>query len=195
MISAIIMASGFSKRMGRDKLLLEIDGLPMIERVIQKVKNSNVQEIILVYRKELVKNIGEKYEIYTVYNPYAQLGQSEAMKIGIKNTNLNSKGYMFVVGDQPFISSNAINTLINEFIKNKEIVVPTYDEKRGSPVIFSSHYRDSLLMINGDIGGREVIDKNIDKVKFIEMDKSFFGEDIDTLQDYKRLTGMELINK
>ncbi len=65
MITGIILASGFSKRMNRDKLLMEIDGVPMVERVIQRAVESRLDEVILVYRVDEVKRIGKKYGIQT----------------------------------------------------------------------------------------------------------------------------------
>ena len=75
MITGIIMASGFSNRMGKDKLLIEINGKKIIEWVIIALKDSNLDEIILVYRTEEIKKIGESYGIKTVLNPNAHLGQ------------------------------------------------------------------------------------------------------------------------
>ena len=60
MITGIILASGFSKRMNRDKLLMEIDGVPMVERVIERAVESRLDEVILVYRVDEVKRIGKK---------------------------------------------------------------------------------------------------------------------------------------
>ena len=124
MITGIIQASGFSRRMKRDKLLMKIEGIPMVERVIQSGKESLLDEIILIYRTEEVKKIGERYKIKTFYNPNAYLGQSEGVKLGVEKSQ-NSEAYMFLMGDQPFITSSLINKLIEEYKKTgAEIVVP-----------------------------------------------------------------------
>ena len=79
MITGIILASGFSRRMKKDKLLLEVGGMPLVERVIKACWESNLDEIILVYRREEVANIGKKYNVKTIYNANAHLGQSEGL--------------------------------------------------------------------------------------------------------------------
>ena len=63
MITGIILASGFSRRMKADKLLIDIEGSALIERVIKACVDSRLDDIILIYRSEEVKKIGEKYNI------------------------------------------------------------------------------------------------------------------------------------
>jgi molybdenum cofactor cytidylyltransferase len=187
MITGIIMASGFSKRMGKNKLLLEVEGIKVLERVIKACKGSLLDDIILVYRLNEVKNIAQKYNIRTVYNPNAHMGQSASVILGVNNT-YDTDGFMFFVADQPYLCSEIIDNLINEFNKDKnKIVVPYYNLKFGMPIIFPIKFRNDLLQVNGDKGGREIIANNTDLVKTIHFDNEKLGVDIDTLDDYLSL--------
>lgn len=187
MITGIILASGFSKRMGRDKLLIEIDGEKIIERVIKACYKSKLDEIILIYRTEDIKEIGRKYSIKAIYNENAHLGQSEGLKLGVK-ASMNAESYMFLVGDQPFLTSEIINKLIEEYNQtNSSIILPYYNGHRGMPMIISSIYRDELLNIVGDIGGRDIIKKNPSKIKKVHIEEEKMGIDIDTIDDLKRI--------
>lgn len=186
MITGIIMASGFSKRMGKDKLLMEIDGVKMLERVIRSCTQSILDRVILVYRKEEVRRIGEKYDIQTIYNPNAHLGQSESMKLGIR-ASLDSQAYMFLVGDQPFINSKLINRLIEEYKKGEySIIIPCYNGRNGTPTIFSSRHRDELLKVEGDKGGRDIIKANTASVKKVYIEDERIGFDLDVLEDFTK---------
>jgi molybdenum cofactor cytidylyltransferase len=185
MITGIILASGFSRRMKEDKLLMEINGMKMVERVIRSCKKSSLDRIILIYRKEKVKNIGSRYGVKTLYNPNAHLGQSEGLKLGVKETK-NSQAYMFLVGDQPFITSRLIDELINEYKKGlASIIVPYYNGKNGTPTIFSSIYKDELLSIEGDKGGRDIIRNNPSSIKKVIIDDGRLGLDMDTPEDFE----------
>lgn len=185
MITGIILASGFSKRMGEDKLLMEVDGIKMVERVIGSCEESSLDEVILVYRKEEVRNIGEEYNIKTIYNPKAHLGQSESMKLGIKAAKAND-AFMFLMGDQPFITSRLINRLIEEYKNNEQsIIVPYYKDKKGTPTIFPSILKDELLQVEGDKGGRDIIGENITLVKKVYIDDEKFGLDVDREEDLR----------
>lgn len=188
MITGIIMASGFASRMNKEKLLLEIDGIRIIERVIKAVKTSMVDEIIMVCRKEELMKLGEEYGIKIILNERAEKGQSESIKLGVKAANNKSQGYMFFVGDQPFINSQSINKLIHEFNKGKNpIIIPKYKGKRGTPTIFSYKLKSKLLNLEGDIGGRSIIKEMIDCVRFINISKDYIGLDVDTIEEYERL--------
>ena len=184
MVTGIIMAAGFSKRMGEDKLLMEIDGVKMVERVICNCKNSLLDQVILVYRKKEIKEIGEMYNLNTIYNPKANLGQSESMKLGVQAASVKS-AYMFLTGDQPFITSNLINLLIEEHNKSQDkIIVPYYNGKRGMPTIFPSFFKERLLDIEGDKGGRDIIKNNIHYVKKVIIEDEKLGLDIDNKEDF-----------
>lgn len=189
MISGIIMASGFSKRMKQDKLFLTVDGIPMVEAVIAAAKASQLDEIILVYRNPKLRRLIDKWEINAVENPFPQKGQSESMKLGIQASNEMTKGYLFFVGDQPFITPAVIDSLINAYYMNLgSIIVPRYDGERGNPVLFSSHYKDKLLSIEGDRGGRSLIQEEMDQVYFLEISNPRVGIDIDNWDTYIQIS-------
>lgn len=193
MITGIIMASGFSKRMERNKLTLKINEDFVIERVIKAAKESKLDDIILVYHHEKIREIGLKYGINTVYNSCPEKGQSESMKIGINASTSKTKAFMFMVGDQPLLDFQTINILIDHFnSSNSEIVVPIFNKKRGNPTVFSSKFKKELLKVEGDKGGRTIIEKNINQVKFVNIENTKAGLDIDTWDEYLRVKEMEM---
>lgn len=187
MVTGIILASGFSKRMGEDKLLIEIDGEKIVETVIKEAKSSKLSNLLVVYRKDEVRKIADAYKVESVLNTRAELGQSESMKRGIKSTDKGSD-FMFLMGDQPFINSDLIDTLINEYKKSSRgIIVPFYNSKKGMPSIFSSSYRQELLEVEGDKGGRDVMEKYKEDIKKIYFQDEKSGTDIDTVDDLERI--------
>lgn len=186
MITGIIMASGFSNRMGKNKLLLNINGKPIIKWVIEAIEKSNIDNIILVYNNEKVKDLCSEKNIKFVYNSKPHFGQSQSLKLGVINSPKESQAFMFFVADQPFINPSTINRIIDTYTKTKsEIVVPLYNNKKGNPVIFSSEFRNTLMKIEGDKGGREIIKKNKGKVCFVSIDNHIIGKDIDTWDEYQ----------
>lgn len=195
MVSAIIMASGFGSRMGKNKLLLPYKGKVMIEYVMDAVLNSDLKEKVFIGREEGVLKIALERGIKTVVNPNAYRGQSEAIKLGIKNLNTGN-GYMFLTGDQPFINSQVINILVREFEKyNNSIIVPLCNDKRSSPVIFPGDLKEELLALEGDKGGREIIKTNLNRVKYVPIDEPHCLMDVDTYEDYKSLIENNCINE
>ena len=188
MISGIIMASGFSKRMRTDKLLMPVENVPLVKRATIAATNSLLDEIILVYRNiKIIDIIDKSKKIKTVYNNLACLGQSEAMKKGINACDKKTEAYLFMMADQPFLDNITIDKIIELHKKNvKNIIVPLYDSKRGAPVLFPSLFKKALLNIKGDTGGRVIINKYKGAVKYIKISDKRIGADIDTEEDLKR---------
>ena len=185
MINAIVMASGFSTRMGNNKLLLEYRGKTIIENTLDILKKSNFKEIIVVSQYEEVLSIASKYSFKTVLNKKAYLGQSESIKLGIKNSS-ECEGYMFFVGDQPLLNKMDIENLIKCFKdNNKYIIIPKYENKKGNPVIFPKCLKNKLLMLKNDEKGKKVISE-YDKIKYIYVKRETLL-DIDTKKDYENL--------
>lgn len=181
--------------MNKNKLTLKIDDAPMIERVIRAVKNSYVEDILVIYRQRVVRKIAEKNNVKAIYNAYASRGQSEAIKLGIRAADPQSRGYMFFVGDQPFLETSTINQLIEAFEKETQVItLPLYNGKRGNPVIFPIGFRNALLSIAGDQGGREIIEQE-KKINCITIEDNRIGIDIDTWQQYEKLYGGDEIDE
>ncbi|MFD3158332.1 molybdenum cofactor cytidylyltransferase [Haloimpatiens sp. FM7330] len=187
MLNAIIMASGYGKRMGENKLLLSYKGKSLIEWIIEKVLESEFSNRIVIARDKYVIDLVRKKGIKVVVNEKAHLGKSESIKLGIENLPL-AQGYMFFTADQPLIKRSTIQKLIDNFKQNKDfIIVPKYKDKKGSPVIFPNKFVDELLLLKGDNGGKIVINKHMDKVKFVDINEGYELLDIDTVEDYKKL--------
>ncbi|MGL5557544.1 MAG: molybdenum cofactor cytidylyltransferase [Paraclostridium dentum] len=185
MSSAIVMASGFSRRMGENKLLMDFNGKTIIENTFEALKKCDFKEVIVVSQYEEVLKIANKYQFKFVLNDNAQIGQSESIKLGIRNSG-KCDGYMFFVGDQPLINNDDVKELINEFGENKEyIVIPRYDNKTGNPVIFPTCLKNNLLSLKNDEKGKKVINE-YDKIKYVNVSK-YTLLDVDTKLDYENL--------
>lgn len=185
MISAIVMASGFSRRMGENKLLMDFNGKTIIENTFEALEKGDFKEVIVVSQYEEVLKIANKYQYKFVLNDNAQIGQSESIKLGIRNSG-KCDGYMFFVGDQPLMSVNDMKELINEFERNKEyIVIPKCENKIGNPVIFPTCLKNNLLSLKNDEKGKKVINE-YDKIKYVNVSK-YTLLDVDTKLDYENL--------
>ncbi|HEY8892159.1 MAG TPA: molybdenum cofactor cytidylyltransferase [Clostridium sp.] len=191
MISAIILAAGYSRRMGKNKLLLKLRSISLIQHTIDIIKKCGFQEVIIVAREEEIIKIGYKNDLKVIVNENAVKGISESVKLGVKNSTLTD-GYMFFTADQPFLDIDTINELIQKFRENTNyIIVPRCDGRLGNPVIFPSIFKEDLLKLEGDVGGKIIINKNLDKVKFVEIYDSTKLFDIDTNENYEYILRLE----
>jgi len=188
MIAGIILGAGEGKRMGKSKLNLPLGNKKVIEWVLQAAKQSFLDKIILVIRpkdKEMLE-IGKKWGVEIITNPNFSKGMSTSIKEALPRLDIQEiEGFFLILGDQPFITSPIINQLISSFSPGKsEIIVPYHKEKRGNPVLFDIFWKEKMMAITGDVGGRVLIKTHPEKVKKINVSDKAIILDIDREEDY-----------
>lgn len=189
-ILAIILAAGFSKRMGENKLLLEYEGKTFIQTIIEKLLEINFNKIILVvsnleiYKK--YKNYNEK--LFVIFNDKAEKGISESIKKAVvyAKNNLEVDKYMFFVADQPLLKKETILKIIEESSSNK-IIVPKSNNTMYNPVIFPNKYTSELLNLEGDRGGKQIILNHLDNITFVDIEDANEFQDVDVIEEYIKL--------
>lgn len=193
MISAIIMASGLSRRMGQNKLLMKYNDKFIIEHTLNTICELDFKSKILVTQYNEIKELGKKLNYKVVNNTSPSMGQSESIKLGVENSP-KCDGYMFFVGDQPLLNKNDIQKLIKVFKEDSNyIVIPKYKDKSGNPVIYPSIYKEQILKLEGDKGGKSII-KSSDKIKYVNVSENTLF-DIDNIDDFNNLLKRRVENE
>ena len=187
MISAILLAAGESRRMGKLKQLMPLGGRGILEHSIDNLLGSRVGEVIVVLGCEaevLVKKVATR-PVRIAMNSAYQEGMSTSIARGLALVDDRVGAVMLALADQPFIDSHVINRMIDEFdTHNKGIVIPVYKGRMGHPIIFTIKYKGELLMLSGDTGGRAIIDQHLDDVLEVAVGSEGICIDIDNLSSY-----------
>jgi molybdenum cofactor cytidylyltransferase len=186
-ISAILLGAGKSKRMGVDKLLLPWRKKTVLEHCFETLLQSEVQEIVVVLgtRNKWVKNRFQGGKAKVVVNPYSRRGMSTSIRKGLQAIHPGSAGILIALGDQPFLKTRTINVLVRAFDRRRKgIIIPSFRDRMGHPVIFHKRYRKELLNLRGDVGGRMVVDRHPEEVKVVPVKSEGVVKDVDTWQDY-----------
>ena len=192
MISAILLAAGQSKRMGELKQLMPFGQSTIVEQAVDNLLGSAVDEVIVVvgYKAEdVIKAIAAK-PVKLVMNPDYEQGMSTSVIAGLNLAHSRVQGVMLALGDQPLVDSQTIDRLIGEFCNHdKGIAVPTYQGRRGHPIIFAIKYKEQLLKLRGDVGGRQIIKDHPDDILEVAVDSESVIADFDTTDDYQAYVG------
>jgi len=188
MISAIILAAGESRRMEQLKQLLPWGATTILGQVIENVRASRVDEVVLVvgYKAEEVLAVVSHPGIKVKINPSYQQGMSSSIQAGLQAIGSNAQAVLLVLGDQPLVSSETINKLIAAYQsqrKDKGIIVPVYQGERGHPVILDLKYKAEIMQLRGDTGCRQIIATYPPDILEIEVDTSSILQDIDVPDD------------
>ena len=190
MLSAILLAAGESKRMGRSKLLMPFGRDTILEQTIDNFLHSKINEVVVVVghrAEEIIKTIANR-PVKIAINPIYHQGMSTSIITGLNLIADRTQAVMLVLADQPLVNSKTINRLIEDFCNhNKGIAIPTYQRRRGHPIIFSIKYKEALLDLTGDIGGKQIINQHPEDILEVVVDSESINIDVNTLNDYQSL--------
>ncbi len=196
-VSAVLLAAGESRRMGSDnKLMLPVGGVPLLRRSVLTLLASKLHEVVVVLGHEaekahaLIRDLG----VNVVYNRNYQEGQMSSVHCGIEALVRPCEGIMTCLADQPLLTHEDIDLLIDVFSRRDRgsILVPTYQGRRGNPIVFAAAHRGEILAGGRNLGCKRLIERNADLVMTFESDNAHFVFDLDTPEDYaewQRLAG------
>lgn len=187
MISAILLAAGKSRRMGRPKLLMPFGQSTIVGQAIDNLLGSVVDEVIVVLgpgAEEAIKTLVTK-PVKLMTNPDYEQGMSTSIIAGLNLVDSQAQAVMLALGDQPLINSQTITRLVKEFYNHdKGIAIPTCQGRRGHPIIFAIKYKEKLLELRGDMGGRQIIKDHPDDILEVAVSCEGIYIDIDTVDNY-----------
>lgn len=180
-ISALVLAAGRSSRMGaQNKLLMPLHGAPMIVRTIDAIAASGVREVVVVlgHDADAVGNALTGREVTFIGNPLFAEGMSTSLKAGLGGIQADADGVLVCLGDMPAVTTQAIDKLIAAFnpTEGRAIIVPTYQGKRGNPVLFARAFVDEMRAAEGDVGARALLSQHTDAVYEVETDAGVLAD-------------------
>ena len=192
-IHAVLLAAGRSERMGRNnKLLLNVDGIPLVRKSAINILNSNVTSMTVVtgFDENKIVNALSGLNVNFVKNINFREGLSSSLKAGLANITPTPSAVIICLADMPKIQPEHINQLIENFdpLKDWEICIPTNNGKRGNPVLIGSRFFPYIFETSGDFGAKQVMKQHSDKIVEVEIGTSDIHFDIDTQDEYENFT-------
>lgn len=199
-IYGLVLASGLSRRMGKQKLLLPLGKGTILEETLKKTKSSRLKDIYAVIPKNdnFRKDVTLRCNVWTVLNPNPDEGMGTSLAIGIKHLPTTADAVVIMLADQPEIFIEDINRVYEYFSTHsysKKMIVQTMykDGRKGHPILFSKAFFRELTELTGDVGGKEIIRKN-SKFVFTVKSPNCYPRDIDTPEDYKKLIASRVMD-
>ena len=178
-IRMILLAAGFSRRFGENKLLYPIKGRPMylwtMERLKEIQKEGLADSLVVVSQYEEILTEAARQGIPGVKNLHSERGISSSLQIGLEEAvRLKDRDsedyYMFFVADQPFLRKETVENFLVDFEDSgKKIGCMSYRKTPGNPVIFHECFVPELMALQGDTGGKKVLKKHLEEVFFYEV--------------------------
>ncbi len=190
-IVIIILAAGQSARLGSPKQLLNYKGKNLLRHMVDEALETGCPSVFVVLgaNSYLLRNELKDKPVMILYNADWEEGMASSIRYALKEitgTILRPDSIIFMVCDQPFVSSSLLLDLMNK--KNetgKHIVASSYNEQMGTPTLFHKSFFPALMELKGDIGARKLIAEHPAQVATISFPDG--AKDIDTKEDYASL--------
>jgi len=189
--AAVVLAAGLSRRMGApNKLLLSLGGEPLIARTVRTVLHTGFDQIVVVlgHQAELVERALQPLGVRCVLNPDFETGQVSSVRAGLAALQ-PVDAVMICLGDQPLLEVSDLGALKRAFRERPHgsIVVPTFGESRGNPVVVDWGSAEQTLRRGEDYGCRNLLDEHPERVYRWPAPNERFVRDVDLPGDYQAL--------
>lgn len=185
-IAGIVLAAGTSSRMGRNKLIENVHGKPLVRRAVDATLASRLDPVLVVTGHQAGK-IGAAVAgtpVALVHNEQFDEGLSSSLRAGVAAVPPDCDGAMVLLGDMPDISPALIDRLIAAFdpARGHAACVATAGKRRGHPVLWARRFFPELMTLSGDKGAREILQAHAGQVLEIEAMDDAPLVDIDTVE-------------
>jgi molybdenum cofactor cytidylyltransferase len=188
MIAGIVLAAGLARRMGRQKLSLQLQGKAVVRWAVERVLG-HVEDVVVVTGPDdtAIRQALGDLAVRFIANPRPQDGQGTSIAIGVGALKPWTRAVLVALGDQPRVPDVVVRTLLDAFQRSgKAIAAPVYRGVQGTPVLFSSEVFAELRALTGDAGARAVVKAHPERVEAVAFDLAM-PPDVDTPEDYAKL--------
>ncbi|GAB4526413.1 MAG: molybdenum cofactor cytidylyltransferase [Anaerolineae bacterium] len=187
-IGAVVLAAGLSTRMGEPKMLLPWGNKTIIEHILDQLINARLEHITVVTGhmareiKDLVKPLG----VDVVYNRGYKTGEMlSSLKAGLRALPDRLAATLIVLGDQPRLQPKVLYQIMSTYAESSaEILIPSYEMRRGHPILINRRYWPEILNLPREGNLREVINAHSDQIQYVNVDTDSVLRDVDTPEDY-----------
>src|SRR5438093_598911 len=172
--------------MGRPKALLPIRGRTFLENILDAISRTSIEDTFVVvghHREEIERAVALRA---VVFNPDYEKGMITSFQAGIRALSWDTSGAFLFLVDHPLVEPAVIEAMIMNLAPNR-IVLPTFEGRRGHPVLFSSEILEEILVLPPSEGANIVVRKNPDRVIEVPVNAPGILVDIDTPEQFERL--------
>jgi molybdenum cofactor cytidylyltransferase len=185
-ISAIVLAAGKSERMGRPKALLPFRGRTFLGNILDAISHTSIEDTFVVlghHRAEIEQSLALPS---VVFNPNYEQGMITSFQAGVRALSWDASGAFLFLVDHPVVEPATIEAMIMNLAPNR-IVLPTFEGRRGHPVLFSSEVLEEILALPSTEGANIVVRKNPARIVEVPVSTPGILVDIDTPEQFEKL--------
>lgn len=188
----MILAAGTSSRLGQPKQLLEVGGRPLLQHAVDAAVEAGLEEVIVVLghaADEVAAALRLPSGARIVVNPDFEAGQASSLRAGLSELSAECSAAVILLADQPGVSYETVRAVADAYREGAgPVVQATYGNRPSHPVLFDRQLWPQLEAVEGDVGARDLLAQHPEWVTVVEVG-GLPPPDIDTWEDYQRLSG------
>lgn len=184
---AVITAAGMSTRMKQFKQLMNVGDMSMAEKVINNFLSAGITEIVMVtgFRGDELESALKDYEISFVRNPdYGTTQMFDSAKLGLEKLQSRCERIFFTPVDVPFFKTATVKKLMET---EGDLVYPSFNMKKGHPILISSSLIPAILSFDGEGGLKGALANCSAEPIFVNVEDKAMLMDADTQEDFNLL--------
>jgi molybdenum cofactor cytidylyltransferase len=173
--------------MGRLKQLLPLGGKSMLRQVTETVCSVGLVQVVVVLgaRADRVAGELEGLPVDAIRNEAWSEGMSTSVRAGLNALRPEVEATLMVLADQPTLPAQILEALLNHYQETGGLIIaPSYEGRRGNPVLIDRKLFPELMAVEGDQGARALIQRHKRNLVLVEVSNPAVVTDIDTLDDY-----------
>ena len=175
--------------MGAFKPLLPFGNKTVIECCLDYLREGGVDRIVVVvgHRADEVRERLQHQDVSFAFNPDPNSEMGASIAAGIQELPESAKATLIALTDHPAVPATVVKTLIAAWTNGARIVVPTWQNHGGHPVLVDLSFKPELLSLSSTGGLRALFQNHATSVQRVEVDSPFIARDMDTWDDYLAL--------
>ncbi|MDA8428536.1 MAG: nucleotidyltransferase family protein [Geobacteraceae bacterium] len=189
-ITAIILAAGYSSRMGAFKPLLPLGGTTILERSIALFRGAGIRDIRVVagHRSSDLLPLIQSLQARPLLNEHYQEGMFSSVLAAAASLDAGSRAFFLLPVDIPLVSQATVEQLVRACqTSGKGIIYPACHGRRGHPPLIAASYRDAILAWQGSGGLKALLRQYEADAETVETGDEGILLDMDTPQEYGQL--------
>lgn len=173
--------------MGAFKPLLPFGKQTVIESCLDYLRQGGVETLVAVlgHRADEIRERLPELDIAINPNPQSEMGASIAA--GVRRLPATTKATLIALADHPAVPATVVSTLIAEWRNGALLVIPTWQNRGGHPVLIDLRFREELLSLDPRRGLKAFFEAHQHDVKRVAVESPFIARDMDTWDDYSAL--------
>jgi molybdenum cofactor cytidylyltransferase len=160
-LSAVVLAAGTGSRFGGRKLLAEWQGAPLLHAALAAARSAPVSQIVVVTGAdaEAVGAAARAFDpaVRLVHAPDYREGMAASLRVGVAAVSPDAVGVFVFLGDMPRVPVAVLEPLAAAVLAGAAAAAPTFDGRRGNPVVLSRALFPAVAALCGDVGARPIL--------------------------------------